>query len=360
MAVLVVDHRPRQLAAVQRVGAELGQQLDAAGQLVLATIRSPTPDVSGRPGAKIAAASGVPREDRPDRGRTPLPGRRWWRRPRRRRGRRQAPASARAAGRSGGAPHAARPPRPAPRRRPTPTWKTWVVCSSNGTSTCSTSTRRRPAGRSRPGIAVNASSSAGSRRGRPHHHEAAAARAGQRRLGRPRHRPRRDDRVDRGATARPAPSAPARAVSSWPAAIAPRVHRADPTSAGSWAARAGRPAAAPAAARREPRRPAACPGTRSPVATTVTHICPASCSSTEAPKMMLVRSSAAARTISAASFTSCSDTSLPPEIESRMPRAPRTSWSISGLSDRPGGGLGWRGSARSTCRCPSSPCRRRT
>ena len=47
--------------------------------------------------------------------------------------------------------------------------------------------------------------------------------------------------------------------------------------------------------------------------------------------MMFVWSSAAARTTSAASFTSCSEMSEPPEIESRMPRAPCTSWSISGL-----------------------------
>src|SRR5436190_4422627 len=38
-----------------------------------------------------------------------------------------------------------------------PMWNSWVVCSSNGTSTRSTSASLRPAGRSRPGIAVKAS-----------------------------------------------------------------------------------------------------------------------------------------------------------------------------------------------------------
>ena len=47
--------------------------------------------------------------------------------------------------------------------------------------------------------------------------------------------------------------------------------------------------------------------------------------------MIVVSSSAAARTTSAASFTSCRARSLPPEIASRIPRADRTSWSISGL-----------------------------
>jgi hypothetical protein len=36
-------------------------------------------------------------------------------------------------------------------------WNTWVVCSSNGTSTRSTSVSLRSGGVSRPGIAVNAS-----------------------------------------------------------------------------------------------------------------------------------------------------------------------------------------------------------
>ncbi len=39
-----------------------------------------------------------------------------------------------------------------------PMWNTWVVCSSNGTSTASGSPSGRSAGRSRPGMAVNASS----------------------------------------------------------------------------------------------------------------------------------------------------------------------------------------------------------
>ena len=125
-------------------------------------------------------------------------------------------------------------------------------------------------------------------------------------------------------------AAPARAVSSWPAAIAPRAIAPllPLQEAGRLEQVARRRRLRALGASLDARRSRA---TRSPVATTVTHICPASCSSTDAPKMMLVRSSDAARTISAASFTSCSDRSLPPEIESRMPRAPRTSWSISGL-----------------------------
>ena len=67
-----------------------------------------------------------------------------------------------------------------------------------------------------------------------------------------------------------------------------------------------------------------------PVATTVTHTCPVSDSSTVAPKMICVSSVAACLITSAASFTSISERSSPPAIESRMPRAPVSSVSISG------------------------------
>ena len=68
----------------------------------------------------------------------------------------------------------------------------------------------------------------------------------------------------------------------------------------------------------------------SPVAITVTHTWPLRRSSTVAPKMMFVSSVAAPRTTSAASLTSSSVRSSPPAIESRMPRAPTISVSISG------------------------------
>jgi hypothetical protein len=67
-----------------------------------------------------------------------------------------------------------------------------------------------------------------------------------------------------------------------------------------------------------------------PVATTVTQTWPVSRSSTVAPKMMFVSSVAAPRITSAASFTSSSDMSSPPAIDSRMPVAPVISSSISG------------------------------
>src|SRR4029079_6972267 len=68
----------------------------------------------------------------------------------------------------------------------------------------------------------------------------------------------------------------------------------------------------------------------SPVATTVTQTCPVSRGSTVAPKMMFVSSVAVWRTTSAASLTSTSDRSSPPEIESRIPRARTISASMSG------------------------------
>ena len=71
-------------------------------------------------------------------------------------------------------------------------------------------------------------------------------------------------------------------------------------------------------------------GDPSPVATTVTQTWPASRSSTVAPKMMFVSSVAAWRTTSAASLTSSSVRSSPPAIESRIPRAPTISVSMSG------------------------------
>ncbi len=134
-----------------------------------------------------------------------------------------------------------------------PAWKTCVVCSSNGTSTSSTSVRRRPGGRSRPGMDVNASSSAGAR-----------PRAGRTRKNPPPHGPVRGGSAahDMAAAATAASTAlPPRDSTSAPGAGGQlvaggdrSVHRDGPT-ARSWAARADRPAA-PASARREPRRDA--------------------------------------------------------------------------------------------------------
>jgi hypothetical protein len=67
-----------------------------------------------------------------------------------------------------------------------------------------------------------------------------------------------------------------------------------------------------------------------PVATTVTQTWPVSRGSTVAPKMMFVSSVAVCRTTSAASLTSTSERSSPPEIERRMPRARTISASMSG------------------------------
>ena len=63
---------------------------------------------------------------------------------------------------------------------------------------------------------------------------------------------------------------------------------------------------------------------------TVIQTWPVSRSSIVAPKMMFVSSRAPRRTTSAASLTSNSERSSPPAIESRMPRAPTSSVSISG------------------------------
>ena len=83
--------------------------------------------------------------------------------------------------------------------------------------------------------------------------------------------------------------------------------------------------------RPDPRLPRRAVLPPSPVATTVIQSWPLSRSSIVAPKMMFVSSVAAARTASAASFTSYSVRSSPPAIERRMPRAPVISVSMSGL-----------------------------
>src|SRR5438132_271952 len=68
-----------------------------------------------------------------------------------------------------------------------------------------------------------------------------------------------------------------------------------------------------------------------PVAMTVILISPAMVSSRTTPKMMLAPGSAAARTISAAFWTSCSVMSLPAVMLNRMPLAPSMDVSSNGL-----------------------------
>ena len=107
-----------------------------------------------------------------------------------------------------------------------------------------------------------------------------------------------------------------------------RIVRRTTSRAGRSAARADRPRGTSLGctesglrARRSPPRP---------VAITVTQIWPVRRSSIVAPKMRFVSSTAPWRTTSAASLTSNSDRSSPPAIESRIPRAPAISVSISG------------------------------
>ena len=85
-----------------------------------------------------------------------------------------------------------------------------------------------------------------------------------------------------------------------------------------------------------------------PVATTVTRTSSPIASSMTAPKMMLALESAALDTISAASLTSNRPRSGPPVMLSRMPVAPSTLASSSGLRDRALGCLG--GAVLGACR----------
>ena len=135
-------------------------------------------------------------------------------------------------------------------------------------------------------------------------------------------------------------SAPASAVSGWPAATTPvmgsaasrggtrgRRCRARPplaTAPGDGRASLVRRIVGSAARRGGAGRPS------KRVATTVTQIWSASSSSTLAPKMMLASGWAASPTTLAASETSTSERSAPPVIESRIERAPSIEVSSSG------------------------------
>ena len=217
--VLVVHHRPGQLARVEVVGP-LGQPLDRRGQIGLAdrlALGDQRPAAARRPRSPPACAAGC----------------RGWRRGRRtarpssrRRGRRPRPP-ARSRSRQGIDPKrrctAWSPARtPGTAHAAAPMWNTCVVCSSNGTSL--------PA-RPRASLRSAGSLPARDRRERvedvhaprprrAHHQEAAAARARQPRLGRPRHRRRRRRSASTAFPPCSSTRAAARAVTAWPAATA--------------------------------------------------------------------------------------------------------------------------------------------
>ena len=259
MPVLVVDHRPRQLAAVQHVRPVVRQQLDRARQLLLHD-HVALPDVAA---ARGEDRRGLRRagQDRPDRVEHRLLPVVRGHASRRRRGRRPhqlsprqppVPAVRRVQPRHHSRHRAGRRPDMEHLRGPLVERHQHVLDLDQPPS-C----RQIPAGDGRERVQQRRLPPR-----RPHHHEAAAARPGQRRLRRPRHRARRDHRVHSGASGLQRRRTGTRRQLVACGDRSPR-HRAAPTPAGSWAARAGRSAAVPADARREPRRPEI-PRTRSP------------------------------------------------------------------------------------------------